>query len=318
MSILIERTGLFDTLQDAGRTGFRSFGVPTGGWFDAFHAQLANALAGNDRAAPCLEITQASGLFRTESTLDLAVVGPGSRTIIHRSTGQSRTFKNSVAVRLNQGDRLEIQHPVIGLRSYVAVAYGGWRSDAVLGSVSSEKRLVQGDRLTTWSEDVSLTKTKFQFTRYLDDRLFLANESTTTLRFLPFEAIFDELKNMCESLSNLKALAQSNRIGVRLEPSVKMPESSAFSMDANRLSQPVLPGTIQWTGSQWIILGVASGTMGGYPSIGQMIGPDLQKLAQIRPGTSVNLEPVTIEEARKIKEMKQSELSQLFSMTRNA
>jgi hypothetical protein len=64
VSIKIERTGLFDTLQDPGRKGFRSFGVPTGGWFDAHHARLANDLAGNRLDAPCLEIALASGRFQ--------------------------------------------------------------------------------------------------------------------------------------------------------------------------------------------------------------------------------------------------------------
>ena len=44
------------TLQDAGRPGWRSRGVPPGGAFDRESLALANALVGNAPGAPGLEL----------------------------------------------------------------------------------------------------------------------------------------------------------------------------------------------------------------------------------------------------------------------
>ena len=318
VSILIERTGLFDTLQDSGRTGFRSFGVPNGGWFDSFHAQLANALAGNDFTASCLEVTQMSGKFLAELPLHVAVVGPGAEIAIQRNSGASQRFHHGMATLLQPGDCLETQHPSFGFRSYVAVAGGGWKSKNVLGSVSQETRLVAGERLFAMSPQSSTIprNTKRIKTGPLQ---FELTQDKPLLRFVPsgaFDFLSAHMGCLQEILNDWKALPQSNRIGVRFEP-IQVPPSDWFgSLDPNRLSQPVLPGTIQWTGSQWIILGVASGTMGGYPTVGKIIGVDMKTLAQIRPGQSVGLVPVEISDARSIAALQDHNQSRFLARIR--
>ena len=59
-----------------------------------------------------------------------------------------------------------------------------------------------------------------------------------------------------------------------------------------------MPGTIQWTGSELIILGPAGGTMGGYPTLGQVAATGLGRLAQLRPGQEIRFQPVSPEAAR--------------------
>lgn len=318
MSILIERTGLFDTLQDYGRTGFRSFGVPKGGWFDSFHAQLANALAGNDFAATCLEVTQISGKFRAELPLYVAVVGPGAEIKIQRNSGILQRFHQGVATLLQPGESLETQHPYFGFRSYLAVAGGGWKSKNVLGSVSQETRLVAGERLIATSPESSTIPRNTKRIKTGPLQFELAQDKPL-LRFIPSSA-FDFLSSPMgfqhEILDDWKALPQSNRIGVRFEPSHVPPSGWFGSSDPNRLSQPVLPGTIQWTGSQWIILGVASGTMGGYPTLGKIIEADVKTLAQIRPGQSARITPVEISDARSIAALQDHSQARLLARTR--
>jgi len=52
----VVRAGLFDTLQDLGRTGFMALGMPTAGAMDRIGLSLANALAGNPANTAGLEI----------------------------------------------------------------------------------------------------------------------------------------------------------------------------------------------------------------------------------------------------------------------
>ena len=50
MALVVIDPGLSTTVQDAGRPGFRQWGVPIGGAFDSRSAELANALVGNSSA----------------------------------------------------------------------------------------------------------------------------------------------------------------------------------------------------------------------------------------------------------------------------
>jgi antagonist of KipI len=47
-----------------------------------------------------------------------------------------------------------------------------------------------------------------------------------------------------------------------------------------------------------IILGVSGGTMGGYPTLGQVASIGLPVLAQLQPGQDVQLDPMAVDQAR--------------------
>ena len=53
-------------------------------------------------------------------------------------------------------------------------------------------------------------------------------------------------------------------------------------------------------GGRAIVLGVACGTMGGYPHVAHVISADLGRLAQARPGDPIRLRRVSLDEARRI------------------
>ena len=67
-----------------------------------------------------------------------------------------------------------------------------------------------------------------------------------------------------------------------------------------RLSTPVAPGAVQVAGGQLIVLGVACGTMGGYPHVAHVISADLDRLGQLKPGDMLTFRPVPLEEARSL------------------
>ena len=87
--------------------------------------------------------------------------------------------------------------------------------------------------------------------------------------------------------------SRSNRMGLRLEG-----PTLATIPEPDRLSAPVAPGAIQAAGGQLILLGVAGGTMGGYPHVAQVISADLDRIGQLRPGDVIAFRRVTIAEAR--------------------
>jgi 5-oxoprolinase (ATP-hydrolysing) subunit C len=88
--------------------------------------------------------------------------------------------------------------------------------------------------------------------------------------------------------------SRSDRMGLRLEG-----EPLAIASPPGRLSAPVAPGAIQVAGGQLIVLGVAGGTMGGYPHVAHVISADLDRLGQLRPGDVIRFRRVTLDAARR-------------------
>ena len=317
VSIKIERQGLFDTLQDEGRKdkGLRGFGVPTGGWFDPYHARLANALLNNDLNAPCLEITQISGLFRLQSRLQLAIVGPGAIIEIQTDKNDITTYKESVMLNLMAGASVTVRHTGAGLRSYLAVA-GGWQGRPTLSSISSETPLIKGDYIIA-GEPVRLVPNGPVC--QLNPTLMRPTTRTETLPFIVSHEFARACKNhgrLEEAFSGWKMLTQSNRVGLRFEGPLVSILREDWPLDPERLSQPVMPGTIQWTGSELILLGVAGGTMGGYPTLGQLAAVALPRMAQLTPGSEIKLKYVTVDEARNAWIQDQQQASRTWSRIR--
>jgi len=88
---------------------------------------------------------------------------------------------------------------------------------------------------------------------------------------------------------------ESNRMGLRLDgatpPIATLPD---------RVSAPVSPGAVQVAGGRALILGVACGTMGGYPHVAHVITADLDRIGQARPGDVIRFRRIELAEARRI------------------
>lgn len=317
MSIIAETQGLYDTIQDAGRPGYRSFGVPLGGWFDDDSATRANALAGNEPESPCLEITLRSGCYRALSRIRIAIAGPGAVIEVFRNAGVTHTWRESVATTLSDGDSFRIHHPAQGLRSYVAVAGGGWAGRAILGSESSEQRIRQGMRLSP----------RFEVSPDLMsvDHLSLAPwriAGPGSRGELPFvtSTEFERLTHSADRFASISWTMsdRSDRVGLRFVAVSEDDGKLDVPLDPARLSEPVVPGTIQWTGSELIVLGVAGGTMGGYPVLGYVARSVVSELAQIRPGDIVRLCPVSLDAAWLMTESHDQELRKSLNRIRLA
>ena len=84
-------------------------------------------------------------------------------------------------------------------------------------------------------------------------------------------------------------------MGLRLEG-----DPVTVTSQAGRLSTPVAPGAIQVAGGQLIVLGVACGTMGGYPHVAYLASVDLDRLGQLKPGDALAFCLVTLDEARSL------------------
>jgi KipI family sensor histidine kinase inhibitor len=134
----VVRPGPLATVQDFGRPGLGSQGVPPSGAADVASMRLANRLAGNPDGAACIELTLGRAVFRCAGAIRLAVAGAPVRVTIAAGPGMpGHEAGFGAAADVPDGATVSIGPPAAGLRSYLAVT-GGVDVPAVLGSRSSD------------------------------------------------------------------------------------------------------------------------------------------------------------------------------------
>ena len=274
--------GLFSTVQDQGRPGFRAFGVPVAGVFDRFSAAIANALVGNPPSAAVVEITIRGGVYEAETPLAIAVAGAPLASRIQTSGQPDRRLVFPQSASLKPGDRLVIEAGPTGARAYLAVR-GGWRSPRILGSQSTDRPLV--------AEDLLVADRGWIPVRRLRENTLPAN--LPPIRFIDGP----DARRLRGSLEerDYEVETSSNRMGLRLKG---LPLD--LEIDPARLSSPVSPGAIQIAGGLPLILGPDCGTMGGYPLVGHVIHADLDRIGQSRPGDTIRFRRVSLLDARRL------------------
>jgi allophanate hydrolase subunit 2 len=282
MGLVVLNPGLCVTVQDLGREGYREWGVPVGGAFDRGSAGLANALVGNPADEAVLEFTLIGGACEAKVPLALALAGALMEARVEGAGGRSRPWRVPGSGTLRAGEKLILGRASQGARTYLAVQ-GGWQTPLVLGSRSRETLLQPGDLIPARPGTI--------LTRRLAEPTWL-DPTGAPLRFLDGPDAGD--------VRDWDALAfevgqQSDRMGLRL----KGPKLAIRSAP-DRVSAPVAPGAVQVAGGKVIVLGVACGTMGGYPHVAQVISADLDRLGQLRPGDTLRFQRVTLDEARRI------------------
>jgi allophanate hydrolase subunit 2 len=186
---------------------------------------------------------------------------------------------------LRDGERLVLGRTLDGARTYLAVR-GGFQTEIRLGSRSTERPLGRDEVLPAESSALR--------TRHLAEAAW-SSPASCPIRIIDGpdrHAVLDpeEWRRFV-----FRVGSRSNRIGLRLE-------STRFEVAPlpDRLSAPLAPGAIQVAGGQLIILGVAGGTMGGYPHVAHVISADLDRVGQLRPGDQIRFEPVSLAEAREL------------------
>jgi allophanate hydrolase subunit 2 len=281
MGLLVVNPGLWTTAQDLGRTGFREWGVPVGGAFDRRSLALANALAGNHPDAPGLELTFHGGVFEARRDLGLALAGADMQAAIVDPQGGRCPVESPASFSLKKAERLILGRAASGARAYLAVAGG-------LGVRASEDPIRAGDVLPAPAGWLHPRKP-----RPIDPRE--ANRASGPFRCLagPDASSLVDAEAFWGRI--FRVGSKVNRMGLRLEG-----DPVVVAAEAERLSAPVTPGAIQATGGGLIVLGVACGTMGGYPHVAQVITADLDRLGHLKPGDVLRFERVSLAEARRL------------------
>ena len=286
--------GLYTTVQDLGRFGRQSLGVPPSGALDADALETANLLVGNVRNEACLECVLKGPELEFVGSGAIAVCGADMEV---RINGNVVPRYETLAVR--PGDIVSLGTANAGIRTYIAFS-GGLDIAPVLGSRSTYARagfggfqgrpLRSGDSINlreAGREPPKLFLPEQNRPAYASDIVVRAVLSHETDRFTPDSV----LRFFAESY---RVSPKSDRMGCRLEG-----PPLAHVHGADILSAGVQTGTVQIPGDGLpIVLLAERQTTGGYTRIAHVIRADLPKLGQARPGDAVRFVRCSVEDAQ--------------------
>ncbi|MER3317128.1 MAG: biotin-dependent carboxyltransferase family protein [Allomuricauda sp.] len=274
------KPGLYLTIQDLGRFGFRDIGVPIAGAMDVESVKRANLLLENDENDAVLEITMTGPTLQFDADTYISLSGAHIAATLN-----NEPIDNYTVVKVEKGDILSYGRLEQGFRGYLAIK-GGFQSEKLLNSrsqfypVTKEARVKDGEEIPyketlAYEPKISEVKIEEHFEKntlkvYKGPEFSLLSDAQLSEIFAKSYTVSKENNRMAYQLSELIA-------------------GHSHSM----LTSGTLPGTIQLTPAGRLIILMKDGqTTGGYPRILQLSEESISILAQKKYGDELNFQLV--------------------------
>ena len=280
------------TLQDGGRHGYLRFGVTAAGPMDRLAFATANAAAGAEENATAIEVSLGGVELAADAAVSLAIAGGAFRIEL-----AGRPLPSAAVATLEPGQNLVIRPGDAGAWCYVAVA-GRIEVQKTLGSTATHTRSGLGGisgRALAAGDVLPLAEPRTLEPKLATlDAPWLAREATAIRVVLgPQDDYFGKAAIAAFLAGPWTLSARSDRMAYLLEG-----ERLAHAKGFNIVSDGVAFGAIQVLGDgKPVVLMADRQPTGGYPKIANVIGVDLGKIAQLRPGAQISFAAVTIEQA---------------------
>lgn len=280
----IVAAGPLASVQDPGRPGWRRFGVPPSGPVDRRALAAALAAAGSKGAA--FEVSLGGVTLASEDApLAIAITGAAMASVDGVDVG------GWCVVTLPAGARCRIRESG-GNWGYVAVA-GRLSADEWLGSRSTHLiaglgggRLEPGAIFTVNEARADLASVT------IPQPSNAAPIETVRVVIGPQERFFDAAVLGSLTAQPFAASARFDRMGMVLDGPALPP------LAVDMPSEPAVRGALQVDGDGRVSLLTADHqTTGGYPRIGVVAEPDIDRVAQLPSGAAIRFEAVTAAEA---------------------
>ena len=312
-ALKVVRAGLFDTIQDLGRTGYMALGMPTAGAMDRVGLRLANALAGNPAGAACIEIgVMGPDLLVEADSVRVALVGPLSPSLIEAEGAAPKPLESDRTHVLKRGQILRTGMIDGASTAYVAVA-GGLALPTFMGSLSTYARAgVGGFKGRKLSAD-DLLPLALDHAPPADERKLGAafDYGSGPIRVVwgPQEDYFTEAGRRTFVEAEYRVSKEADRMGIRFEgPTIE------HAKGADIISDGIGPGAIQVPGAGLpIVLLSDRQTVGGYPKIATVASVDLPRLGRALPGHAVCFAVISVEEAEALRRDQEARITRAIA-----
>jgi biotin-dependent carboxylase-like uncharacterized protein len=277
--ISVEATGPLALLQDLGRPGCAHLGVSPSGAADRSALRLANRLVGNDEGQTAIEATFGGLVVTADGLVWVAVTGAPTQVLVNGVPTSSHT-----TITLRRGDRLAIEPPAEGVRSYLAVR-GGIQAPQVLGSASRDVLSGLGPAPLRSGQQLTIGRPL----RDLPDADSApARHPRKTLTLTPGPRLdwFEPSTWSQLTSSSWTVLSACDRVAVRIQgPALRRIRSEELP------SEGLVRGAVQVPASgQPLIFLSDHPVTGGYPVVAVLSEQACDHAAQLRPGDAVRFE----------------------------
>ena len=278
--IKVLKEGLFTTIQDIGRFGYKNIGVPVSGSMDQTSAKLANLLLGNDESSAVLEMTLVGPTLEFMNDTYISITGAD----MNPSLNKQKVLQNK-PLFVNKGDILYLSHSSNGMRAYLGIK-GGFNSEKKLGSksfyrgITKREKLIKNDKI----KFAKVTSSPMKMNKSINDFKINRKNKINVFKGPEFDLLDSNSKDIIFNTDF--TIGVNNRMGYNL---VEPIENSISSI----ISSPVMPGTVQLTPSgRLIILCRDCQTSGGYPRVLQLDKSSMDSLSQKTIGETIKLKLV--------------------------
>ena len=271
------KPGLWTSIQDQGRFGFRHLGIPVSGVMDKRSENLANLLLKNSPDAAVLEISlngpELEFLYQTRASLAGADMTPKLN---------GRDLPMNTAFDVDANDILTFGKIQYGARCYLAIKNGFQSpidvdSRSFYSSITERARLKKDDiiKFQEYKHKLNVSHVSVKVDEHHFNNIML-----NVSRGPEFECLSSAAQGKLLN-KNYTISKNNDRMAYQLE--------EVFENNLSQiLTSAVLPGTVQLTpGGQLIILMRDCQTTGGYPRIFQLTEEAVNCLSQKKLGDLV-------------------------------
>ncbi|MDG1218724.1 MAG: biotin-dependent carboxyltransferase family protein [Flavobacteriaceae bacterium] len=267
--IKVIKPGLYSTIQDKGRKGQQSYGIPYSGSMDSFSSDLANKILNNSINSAVLEITMVGPVLEFINETVICVTGANLSPLLN-----NKIIKMNNPIYVKPYDVLSFGVLKSGLRSYIAIL-GGFKTEKVFGSRSMFKNITKAVKLAkndvlNFNEDIIFKSSKINLHK-------ISNIDNEIKAYKGPE--FDMLDSNQKDFVLSKKFVISNNYN---RMAIQLSDLLINNLDPI-ITSIVMPGTVQLTPvGKMIILMKDCQTTGGYPRILQVDEKSINSLAQLK------------------------------------
>ncbi|WP_422002890.1 biotin-dependent carboxyltransferase family protein [Reyranella sp.] len=319
----VVRAGLFDTLQDLGRTGFMALGMPTAGAMDRIGLRLANAMCGNPAGMAGLEIgVMGPDLLVEAESVRIALAGPLSASLVEAPDAAPKPLESDRTHLLKRGQVLRVGMVEGSSTAYLAVA-GGFALAPFMGSLSTYARAGVGglkgrklaaDDVLPLVQEAAPPGDEKKLARPFD-----YGSGPVRIVWGPQDDYFSARGRKTFIESEYRVSKEADRMGIRFEGPTIEHATPVDKGGADIISDGIAPGAIQVPGAGLpIVLLADRQTVGGYPKIATVASVDLPRLGRLLPGNAVTFTSVTVEEAEALRRDQEARLARAIAELQTA
>ena len=294
----ILRPGINTTIQDSGRSHLYHIGITISGAMDQRNYKFANNIVNNKLNEAVIEFAYQGPLLKLRNgTINFAITGNVFFNIIRNNSNleEGNCYQNYI---LNDGEQIDIISTKKSVYGYLSVS-GGFELKETWKSYSINTKAKIGPnngKKYSINENIFIKKSNIENIK--NNQIDYKDSFNNIVRVIK-GTNFDYFSNQAQNIFFREKYTVSrlvDRMGMRLDgPNLEN------TVNTNIKSEGLVKGVIQVPADgKPIILLSDHGTIGGYPKIGIVISADLNKVAQLVPGSKVNFKEVNLEEAEKL------------------